>query len=542
MHWYRSATCVCDLINTHSAPLTVPRYTKFVTRDKSICYTNMEQIELPSGATNDQVYQTTLVQGTPRTPSKVSQYAVPDPNQPWHSIYNYNVLARDIVNNIYTLNDKNVDESTITIVDNNGEEWHQVDSLALQISSGKFFEFKIDEYDRPYIELVDYWEKFDVTQLKLFYLLSDGFNGSITDGMLTGLDSNVYIITNKNNQTVVNSANDYLKISNFASTLGQDPETAAEARVESRKYVNTYDTLITLDDFTRAGLRCEGVANCIALDCTNDPNLDPETDLYQVVLYIVREEEYESDDPEAYKQQVLTELKDYKLMPLTLVINLEDIKFFYWTVTGTLYLKEPVSIDTAKDIITAVNNRLKFIYSPEYINFNEEIKFIDVVDTIREVSPLIHYVELDPISYQVIKTKPETGEEYFEPVDKSLISGNKTKTISVLNNPDPSDNLVYNFTLLKEGDPPIKPGTVAIRLNNGNYILKDNSNGKIMNYNNILRKDGTIDYKTGNITFEVNEPLTTDLYVLYTSNTISMPRYMNLDTATFNIANESLKV
>ena len=49
MHWYRSAQCIIILNNSYSVPVTVPKYTKFFTSDERLCYTNLEQIEIPGG-------------------------------------------------------------------------------------------------------------------------------------------------------------------------------------------------------------------------------------------------------------------------------------------------------------------------------------------------------------------------------------------------------------------------------------------------------------------------------------------------------------
>ena len=133
MHWYQSATCIVNFSNSSSLAITIPRFTKFLSLDGRVAYTTTYEIEVSPDQSS--VRQAVLVQGIPKTPIKSAQYTV-DKNQPWHSIYGYNMFSRDVTDdNCYYLSDKNVDESNITLVDSSGEEWHLVDSVDLQTSA-----------------------------------------------------------------------------------------------------------------------------------------------------------------------------------------------------------------------------------------------------------------------------------------------------------------------------------------------------------------------------------------------------------------------
>lgn len=531
MHWYRSAECTVNISNSHTKPVIIPKYTKFITNNGKLIYTNMDEIQVVSGEGISA--SSTLVQGIPRTPNKINGI-VYNPGQSWHSAYTYNISASDFIDNKYFFTDSAVDESHIVLVDNSGEEWEQVENLSLQIKTGKFFEFGVDEFDNPYIELISYQSKFGVDQFKLFYIVSDGFAGSISENTLTDLDSPVYVDDGTGSLSV---ANTFLTLYNYASTEGKDPETPDEARIESKNYVNTLDTLVTLDDFTNATKRLENVANAIALDCTNDP--DPTTDAYQVNIYIVRQDE--SGDSAAisvFKEYIDTALRDYKMMPLALNIKVNEqysssnpnpdrpIDEFYWTVQGLVYLKEPVTTDKARDILTRINNQLRYSYGPSKVEFNSKLRYIDVVATIMAVDNLIYHVDLDPIKYYNYQ-----GQE----VSESLITGETTQVIPRTDN----NQLKFEFTLTQV---PIKPSSVSIYINNGNYIFLDNGNGKITCYTpGLLRSDGTIDYATGVCSFEVLEPLVADPVVHYVRNRVTITKYMNLSTESFNISTQSLK-
>lgn len=611
MKWYRSATCEANIVNTYAQPATMPRYCVFKTKDESVSYTNVEQVELPSNTTNNgQETIVNLVQGVPVLPPKKTGSILPGANKPWHDIYSPNVDPNDIIDNRLYLADKEIDQDNIVLVDNFNEEWIKVDNVNLQTSTGKFFELRVDEFDRPYLYLINYWKRYDVTSFKVFYIKSLGAAGQITDNMLSIIDSQIYSTSGPIDNPDIYNVSGYIQLSNYASTWGYDPETPDEAREESSKYINTLDTLITLGDFYRATMRLQGVANCRATDCTNDPgtvttymygdiNMDGiidtfdkqeltlylqdksahplsadqlkladlngdgeinQTDIdlltnflngdvsnsgrvgqevsftelldsYIVKLYIVRTPEAEDEDKESYKSMIKTELQEFKMMPLEIIVDLDSIKNYYWTVKGEIYMKAPIDLDTAQDLLVNINNQLKFDYGVDKVDFNTTVKYIDVVNSIMGVDSSIEYVDLEQIQYQ---------DEEGNPINPELISGKAQEVIPV-NPKDESGegkDLVYDFVL---SNTPIKQGSVIIKAEAGNLIFRDNNNGKITNSQGALREPGTIDYTTGKVHFELNEPLNMEFTVDYTKNMIALARYMNLNAVTFNIAPESLK-
>lgn len=272
MKWYRSATCRCDITNTYSVGATLPRFSQFNTANNNITYINWEQVELPSNTNNNgQDVNIELVQGVINAPTKKSGYLIPAANKPWHDIYNYNVSASSIVGKKIPISTKEIDQNHILLIDDNNEEWTLVDSVATQVSIGKFFELRIDEYNQPYLYLVDYWENFNVNNFKLFYLVSMGEAGQIAENTLVTLNSPCYSTSGPLENPKIQNIQSFIIFSNYASTWGYNPETPDEAREEATKYINTANTIVTLDDATRFCARLNGVANCLAMDKTNDP-------------------------------------------------------------------------------------------------------------------------------------------------------------------------------------------------------------------------------------------------------------------------------
>ena len=508
---------------------------------------------------------------------------------------------------------RSIDQDTIVLIDDTNEKWELVTSVATQMNVGKFFELRIDEYDCPYLYLVNYWQNYDIQNFKLFYLQTLGEAGQITEGALTSVTSGIYSVSGPvENQKIVNVAGE-INLANQASTVGYNPETPDEARENATKYVNTADTLVTLDDFTRFVMRIDGVANCVAMDLTNDPGTQLKTrygdldgdgivtqmdrdilaqyldnpytnslteEQYKladvngdgkvnindletmenflngnvaeagrcsdevtistplpaltVKIYIALTDEYQ-DSSQAWKEEycarVQSYLADTKHIALNTIVDVNSIKNYYWTAKGIVYLKQPVSASEANDILVRINNQLQFDFRPEETQFNQKIKFIDVVHSIEDnVDTLIDHVDLEPIEY---------FDNEGEKVDSKLVKGEFTINIPInpVSSEDPASNLIYNIQLEHT---PIRPNFITINVDDGDIILKDNGNGKIASVNGILQQAGKVDYGMGKIELKFNRA-PNSIQLTYSKNQVVMPRYTNFSTLDFNVASESIK-
>lgn len=628
MKWYRSATLEAEVVNTYSSAATLPRFCTFTSQDNSITYTTFAQYELPANTNNSgNVTSVELIEGTPVTPARSGSTPYPSSSAPWHSIYDYNYTTDNIINNKIYLNDTNIDQDHIIIVDDQNETWAIKDNIYLTRDVGKFFEFGVDVNDRPYLELIDYWNNYNITKFKIFYIRSSGQNGQVYDNVLTKCTGNVWarIATLNSNNQMYNVSN-FIKFTHYSSSLGYDPETPDEARKESVKYQNTLDTIITLKDFENAVLREPGVANVRATDLTNDPGTyeknklgdvnmdgtiddldwimitnylnDPQTypltdyekelanvtqstgvyptqadadllyayihtdtslmteqertefletvspigdldvvgiqDLpgFTVRLYILRTSEYEDVDPEFEDEFISTiqsDLQQYKILPLDVEVILDKINKYYWTVEGTFYTKTPLSKDELQTMIININNALRYNFSREKTNFNTVVNYRQIIDVILNTDSRILMVDLEPIRY----VDSDNNE-----VDKTIVTGRYTDTIPLLSNPNPANNLKYKITL---ANPPILPNTIMIKVNDGQAVLKDNGNKVIYNVDNVLSKNGKVDYRTGEITLQFTNELVTPLQISYTKNQANVALYRNLNTNSFYFDESSLE-
>lgn len=416
MKYYTSARCAAYFNNENSIPITIQRYNTFTSAASNITYTNLNEIQIPAGASGSSQVRAELVQGTPVMPS--INYVIDDTyyTGEWYDAYDFNVDVNSYVtsNRIY-LSGVTVDGSTITLIDDDtsafaSHEWERVENLNTLTKVGKYFEFDFDETGSPYIQLPEYWSnRYIITRFKLFYVISDGADGEILANSLTTISPDNVIIPGATNKSTYLQN---LRIYNSASTSGSDPETPDEARISAELYINTIDTLVTLDDFTKATKRIEGIANAIATDIQTDPNYELMTE-DQINLYVIRlpgyENVYANDDngndyyysrdnenDKLWAQAVVDDINNHKLAKYDIDVKFENyIDWIDWTIEGAIWLRQPVPTDKNHDIMVKIDNLISYTFSPKVLGFKEAINYIDVIDCIKSADKLIYHVDLN---------------------------------------------------------------------------------------------------------------------------------------------------
>lgn len=688
MRWYKSSMLQANVVNTYSNMATLPRFCTFTTEGGDITYCTFDEYNLKSNTNNNGFEElVTLVQGTPITPVRVSNNPYPDIGKDWHTIYGYNYTTDDIVNNKIYLAYTNVDQEHIIVIDDTGATWELKENIYLTTSVGRYFEFGVDVNDKPYIELIDYYNNFNVHKFKIFYIKSSGEDGQIYANTLKNITGSVWSRTGTGQNQIVYNVNSFIKFTHFDSSLGYNPETPNEARKNSVLFQNTLDTLITLSDFEKAALREDGVANVRATDLTNDPGIkktyyigdinqdgtideldyqllvdyvaspaqhplttyqkkladisqdgDPigkkdiellynflhpnmvsvgdinqdgiidntdaallksyidnpsstsltdfqlrlcdvnqdgiidnndflalrawisqinppelpkisdndidvigycgrltvstiETlDSFVVKLYVLPSDAYADYTEEDFGDIIRNDLQEYKILPLEIEVDTHSINKYYWSIKGKFFTKTPLSRDELQTIIVTINNNLRYIYSTDKVNFNTIINYKEVIENILNVDSRILMVDLDPIEYV---------DSEGNVVPKEKVTGSYTHIEPLLNNGEDSKNLHYTITL---ENTTVLPGSVMIKINGGQYILRDNNNGEIYNVDNILQYKGSINYLTGEIDLMFNAPCTDDILVEYTHNTTNIAIYRNLSTQSFYFDSSALEL
>ena len=139
------------------------------------------------------------------------------------------------------------------------------------------FQFGVDDFDYPYIELSSYWKTKlgeDTVTFTFYYFKTRGTNGNITTGYLNRINSfdsrSIYVTNESNTDNIVDSDG------NLICSPGKNPQSASDAYVDSLNYIMTYDTLVTIYDFARFTRRQNGISNALAVDIQYAKDLNNE--------------------------------------------------------------------------------------------------------------------------------------------------------------------------------------------------------------------------------------------------------------------------
>lgn len=154
--------------------------------------------------------------------------------------------------------------------------WKQVESASEFVTPEPRFAVTYDNYSNAQIQVSNYLnqlENYNDNYLTVYWIECSGAIGSVSENVLgnfqpakpagyggsenpTSMDG--ILISNLSNTT---------ELPHTHTVTGKSPESAKEAYVNSRNYVNTWDSLITIPDYNRFIKREPGVDCGIVIDC-----------------------------------------------------------------------------------------------------------------------------------------------------------------------------------------------------------------------------------------------------------------------------------
>lgn len=156
------------------------------------------------------------------------------------------------------------------------ENWVQVESVAQFTDPEPRFAVAYDNYSNAQIYVSNYlnqMDNYDNNYLTVYWIECSGVIGSVSKDVLENFQPAIPA-SDDSRYNVFDAEG--LKISNLSNTIelphtytvtGKSPETAKEAYFNSRNYINTWDSLITLPDYTRFLKRESGVDAATVIDC-----------------------------------------------------------------------------------------------------------------------------------------------------------------------------------------------------------------------------------------------------------------------------------
>jgi len=153
-------------------------------------------------------------------------------------------------------------------------QWVQCASPAEFVTPEPRFAVTYDSYSNAQIQISNYLDQLesydDNSYIMIYWLDCSGVIGCVgTDVLSNYLQANdsTGLPEESSNAWAVSNLSNTVELPNTHTVTGKSPETAKEAYFNSRNYINTWDSLITLPDFNRFLNREPGVDCGIVLDC-----------------------------------------------------------------------------------------------------------------------------------------------------------------------------------------------------------------------------------------------------------------------------------
>ena len=199
----------------------------------------------------------------------------------------FNVSVADVKANNYiiTLPSQHVDTTAVwlkakgNLSDENFlvTRWRQVSSVAEFVTPEPLFAVSYDNYSNAQITVSNYLnqlENYSNNYLIVYWMDCSGVIGCVGEDVLTNLiwaksgeGNGVNSVSSDSGDLTISNLSNTVELPNTFTVTGQSPETAREAYLNSRNYINTWDSLITLPDFNKFISREPGVDTGLVIDC-----------------------------------------------------------------------------------------------------------------------------------------------------------------------------------------------------------------------------------------------------------------------------------
>lgn len=264
----------------------------------------------------------------------------------------YSVSVKDVKANNYIIKlpSQHIDTTAVWVEGKSGSSstasvsvedkvrWLQVESASEFIEPEPRFAVSYDNYGNAQIQISNYLnqlESYSDNWLVVYWIDCSGVVGSVGEDVLENFQPAIPAGTIVDGSTVNSFGKENLSIHNLSNTVelphthtvtGKSPETAKQAYYNSRKYINTWDSLITLPDFNRFLNREPSIDCGIVIDCQKaleinlaiyeDTSL---TDAQKAKMYITSNDFPLSDSPKQIWDKV-TNIRLHKDEAMRLIV------------------------------------------------------------------------------------------------------------------------------------------------------------------------------------------------------------------------------
>lgn len=344
-----------------------------------------------------------------------------------------------------------VAENGIFISNNNQSwsDWKRVDNLTIQAIGTYCYKFGLSHNGTScYIELPDDIDSLIGEGIYIKYIRTSGVDGNVGSRRISQLYTDTtgykYLLGVTASTIDCKITNDNLHISNaLPATNGKNPETIDSAYRNYQKVKTTFDTLVSLKDYTDFLYTNKLYSNGYVCDRTNDPQCSYDivegSDSYAKTHTIV---ELDGSSPKmtafdlkiygltyvdspagnltknvdttfdviTWDKSIVSDyaildqkLHDVKSIQHNLIVPEINVPFMYknkFDIKCTLMPQYSLTDSQKQEVVYAIKYALADVLNSRAIDFGEEADFDVIYDTILNADPRIKSVSLDTPKYE----------------------------------------------------------------------------------------------------------------------------------------------
>lgn len=317
------------------------------------------------------------------------------------------------------------------------EFWEPAFNLESTNAGRKVFKFGVlPTTNQCYIQFPQDAAELFEQGINIHYVISSGSNGNIRAKFLTNF-AQEYPDNGKDDLDNSYSLNKYVKVINLnGTTSGQDPETLESAYKNYQKTVNTFSTLVTLQDYYNAIYNSEKVSNVIVTDRLTDFNAS----------YKVKNRSSVGIKDELFATNTYNGLTmnafNLAIYPLNKVMNVYDAQTYANTfktsseaqrdaktvvedsksvqhdwapinsstlsaflfknmvgISGQVITYQKVSTSEANQIISKIKEKIYETYQSRNIDFGKDLNVDDIIETIKNSDSRVKDFIIDDPTY-----------------------------------------------------------------------------------------------------------------------------------------------
>ena len=460
---------------------TIPAFTSLTDDSNTINFVTTEDVKIPVISSNQPATKCEIIEGIVNDfiINGDTRITVDDLDADYRLYFIETMVAQ---NGVFIFNEDNTED--------NSEEtyWTQVSNLEANESGKKVFKFGVmPNTNTCYIEFPQDAANLFGSGIHIKYIITKGIEGNIGANVLTSIANELINDDikeqSKGEDGTISKSSTSANLKNYTMIIqpegainGEDPESLKQAYRNYKKIANTFNTLVTVQDYQNAiyNLFPKVVSNCVVSDRTNDINysykvvnkttdgdrvlslntgsLDektkiftPDMNAFQIGIYALINVDNVTN-AKAYDRSFQTNLttienaqaaiEEYKSIQHDYIYTVDPftVKDFIFknmvSLEGKVLTSRKVSKLEAEEIQKNIKNYLYKTYQARNIDFGQPLEYNELINSIKKADPRIKEVILEYPEYQLCVMKSDNSKENIG-LQLDLNNSNDVKTLEL---------------------------------------------------------------------------------------------------------------